>query len=70
MLSRRRRMAHAAHDLRAARLLRLRDAAAVKGNEGVAFRALRRIVDVLGTHAPVLIQPLGGEVDGGRMRSR
>jgi hypothetical protein len=33
----------------------------------VAFGALGRVVDVLWAHAAVLIQPLGGEVDGGRL---
>ena len=47
------------------------DAAATGiGHERVAFRTLRRVVDVLGAQAPVLIQPLGGEVDGARLRSR
>ena len=72
MLPQRRRVAHAAHDVCAARLLRLSAAAAAKGDrdEIVAFRTLRRVVDVLGAHAPVLVQPLGGEVDGARLRSR
>ena len=63
-------MAHAAHDVRAARRLRLSAAAAVERDEIVAFRTLRGVVDVLGAHAPVLVQPLGGEVDGARLRSR
>ena len=72
MLPHRRRVAHAAHDVCAARLLRLSAAATAKGDrdEIVAFRTLRRVVDVLGAHAPVLVQPLGGEVDGARLRSR
>jgi hypothetical protein len=72
MLPHRRRVAHAAHDVCAARLLRLSAAAAAKGDrdEIVAFRTLRRVVDVLGAQAPVLVQPLGGEVDGARLRSR
>ncbi len=63
-------MAHAAHDVRAARLLRLRGAAAVKQREGVTLRTLRRVVDVLRAHALVIVQPLRGEVDGVRLRSR
>ncbi len=55
-------MAHAAHDVRAA--------AAAKRHEMVAFRTLRRVVDVLRAHAPVLVKPLGGEVDDARLRSR
>ena len=70
MLPRRRRVAHAAHDVRAARLLRLSTAAAVKRHERVTLRTLRRVVDVLGAHAPVLVKPLRGEVDGARLRSR
>ena len=66
MLPLRRPVAHAAnHVVGIARLLRLRAAAADKGREGVAFRALRRVVHVLAAHAAVLVQPLGGEVDGG-----
>ncbi len=38
---------NAAHDVRAA--------AAAKRHEMVAFRTLRRVVDVLGAHAPVLV---------------
>ena len=70
MLPQRRRVAHAAHhDVCAARLSA---AATAKGDrdEIVAFGTLRRVVDVLGAHAPVLVQPLGGEVDGARLRSR
>jgi hypothetical protein len=70
MLPRHRRVAHAAHDVRAARLLRLRGAAATKRHERMPLRALRRVVDVLGAHALVLVKPLGGEVDGARLRSR
>jgi hypothetical protein len=61
MLPRRRRVAHAAHDVRAA---------AAKQHEMVAFRTLRGVVDVLGAHAAVLVKPLGGEVDGARLRRR
>ncbi len=68
MLPLHRFVAHAANDLTIARLLRRRLAADVKGRERVAFRALRRVVDVLRTHAAELIQPLGGEVDGGQLR--
>jgi hypothetical protein len=42
----------------------------VNGDERVAFRALGRVVDVLWAHAAVLIQPLGGEVDGGELKMR
>jgi len=35
---------------------------------GVAFRALRGIIPVLRAHAAGFIQPLGGEVDGARLR--
>ena len=70
MLPRRRRVAHAAHDARAARRPRLSAAAAVKRDEIMAFRTLRHVVDVLGAHAPVLVKPLGGEVDGARLRGR
>ena len=67
MLPLRRPVAHAAnHVVGVARLLRLRAAAADKGRQGVAFRALRRVVHVFGAHVAVFIQPLGGEVDGGR----
>ncbi len=62
MLPRRRRVAQAAHDVRAA--------AAAKRHEMVTFRTLRRVVDVLGAHAPVLVKPFGGDVDGARRRSR
>ena len=62
MLPRRRRVAHAAHDVSAA--------AATKRHERMTLRALRRVVDVLGAHAPVLVKPLRGEVDGARLRGR
>ncbi len=62
----RRSVAHAANDVGVARLLRRRLAAAVKGRERVAFRALRRVVHVFWAHAAELIQPLGGEIDAGR----
>ncbi len=61
----RRTVAHAANEVGIDGLLRLWVAAADKGREGVAFRALRRVVHVFGAHAPVLVQPLGCEVDGG-----
>jgi hypothetical protein len=59
-------VAHATHDICTARLLRLRSIASVKENERVALRTLRRVVNVLGAHAAVLVQPLGGEVDDAR----
>jgi hypothetical protein len=60
-----RAVTHSANEM-VARLLRQRVAAAEKGREGVAFRALHRVVDVLGAQVAILIQPLGGKVDGGR----
>ncbi len=67
MLPLRRPVAHAAnHVVGIARLLRLRAAAADEGRQGVAFRALRRVVHVFGAHVAIFIQPLGGEVDGSR----
>ena len=61
-------VAHAAHE----RLLRLRravnGASAGKRDQEVALGALRRIVHVLRADKAVLIQPLGGKVDGGRGR--
>lgn len=64
-----RTVAHAANQVGIAGLLHLPVAAADKGRECVAFRALRRVVDVLGAHAAVLIRPLGGKIDS-RIQSR
>ena len=46
-------------------LLRMSGSAAVvgEGRERVTLGALRRVVDVLGAHAAVLVQPFGCKVD-------
>jgi hypothetical protein len=63
----RRRVAHTTHEISAPGF---RGTAAVNGDQSVAFGALGRVVDVLWAHAAVLIQPLGGEVDGGELKMR
>ena len=60
VLALRERVAHAAQEA-----LRW-GAAASKCNQVVALRALRGVVNSFGAHATELVQPLGGEVDGGR----
>ena len=67
MLPLRRYVANATDDVITDRLLCLRDTVGDQRHEGVAFWALRGVVDVLGAHTAVLIQPLGGKIDGGRM---
>ena len=46
-------------------LLRMSGSAAVvrEGREQVTFGALRRVVNVLGAHAAILVQPFGCNVD-------
>jgi hypothetical protein len=65
LLTLRRSVVHAANEVGTALLLRRRLAADIEGREGVAFRALRRVVDALRAKAAELIQPIVAQLMAG-----